>query len=252
MFSQWQDLILNLIRKEFKARYFGTFLGFFWALGNPLITFGLYYFVFTFILPNPMPNYALYLVTGTLHWAIFTQILTQGTGYLLDNASFIQKISFPRIILPIAGVGTNLVFWLAALGIYFMFYSLLGGAFAWVTLIYPLLLMLFIMFAWGIALILSVANVAFRDVRYLLEVLLPLGFWLTPIVWRFEQVPPHITPWLKLNPIVFYFDAFQKVLVWQTLPSASLLGLLLVISCGTLCVGLYVFNTFARRVTAWL
>jgi lipopolysaccharide transport system permease protein len=123
MFSKWVDLTFNLIRKELKARYFGTFLGFLWALGNPMITFGLYYFVFTFILPNPSPNYALYLVTGTLHWAIFTQILTQGTGYLLDNAYFIKKINFPKIIVAVAGLGTNLVFWAAALVIYFMLYQ---------------------------------------------------------------------------------------------------------------------------------
>jgi ABC-type polysaccharide/polyol phosphate export permease len=119
-------------------------------------------------------------------------------------------------------------------------------------MLYPFLLLLFVAFVWGIALMLSVLNVVFRDVRYLLDVFLPLGFWLTPVVWRFEQVPPTTLAWLKLNPITWYFQGFQHVLVWQTMLPSQLLCLLIGLSCSSLFLGLFVFKKFSRRVTKWL
>lgn len=252
MLSKWVDLIFNLIRKELKVRYFGAFLGFFWALCNPLITFGLYYFVFTRIYPSAIPNYALYLVTGILHWAIFNQVLTQGTSYLLDNAGLIKKINFPRLVVPIAGILTNLVFWLMSLGVYFVLFVPLGGAWHLSLLVYPFLLLFYIIFMWGIALVLSVLQVMFRDIKYMLEVLLPLFFWLTPIVWRFEQVPSAVLPWLKLNPIAWFFQSFYQTLVWGIIPEFSLFSSLFAAAVVSLVFGLWVFQKYARRVTQWL
>jgi len=126
-FAKWRDLVMNLVSKEIKIRYMGATLGFVWSLGNPLIVTLTYYVVFTYILPSNQDRFALHLVTGVVHWMLLSQILSQSGEWLIHNTHLIRKLRFPRIVLPLSGALTVIVFWGAAMIVYALLFTLLGG-----------------------------------------------------------------------------------------------------------------------------
>ena len=154
----YRDLVRNLVAKDIKVRYIDAALGFAWALVNPLIITLMYLVIFTYIFPSGISHYPLYLVTGILHWMFFSQIITQSPELLVANASLIKKIYFPRILIPISNLLVNLVLWLFAFSVYLGFFPLLGGRFTLALLIYPAYFLLFVLFTFGIGLILSMSS----------------------------------------------------------------------------------------------
>lgn len=100
----------NLIRKELQVRYMGSSLGILWSLGSPLVTTLTYFVVFTMIFPSQDPKFPLYLVTGILHWTLVVQIVPQSCDWLINNSGLIRKVWFPRILIPISGLGTVIFF----------------------------------------------------------------------------------------------------------------------------------------------
>ena len=110
---RYRDLVRNLVTSNLKVRYQGAALGFLWSLGNPLALILLYYFVFTHVFRSDLPNYILYLVVGVLHFNLFSQTVSQSCESLTGAAGLLQKIYFPRILIPTATVLFNLVLWVA-------------------------------------------------------------------------------------------------------------------------------------------
>lgn len=195
------DLVVNLVKKDVRVRYMGSALGFLWSLGSPLLTTLTYLVVFKFIFHNPDQKFVLYLVTGIVHWTLFSQLVLQGCDWLYGNSNLIKKIKFDRLLLPIAGTGTVLIFWTISLAVYAIVYAPLGGSISWAMLYYPIVFLGYLSFALGISLILSVMYIKFRDIKYLVEVTMPIMFWLTPIVWQPNNLTSDIAEWLKLNPL---------------------------------------------------
>lgn len=237
-----RDLTLNLVAKEIKLRYMGAILGFIWSLGNPLAVALTYFIVFSYILPSSEDRFALHLLTGVFHWMLVNQILSQSCDWLLNNANLIRKIRFPHLLLPLSGVLTVTVFWLAAMFVYLLVFQFLGGEFSYSMLIYPLVVALFLAFISGIGLVLSVIQISFRDMRHIVDVLLPLLFWFTPIVWSIRSVPEKVIPYLYLNPFLPYFRSFDAILLRAELPTAVDFILVAVLGTVSLAFGLFTFR----------
>ena len=215
----WRDLVFNLVAKEIKVRYMGTALGLAWSLGNPLLVTLTYFVVFTYIFPSRQDRFVLHLATGMLHWTLFSQIVLMGCEWFTANASLLKKIWFPRMIVPVSGILGILAFWAAALLVYIVLYLPLGGRPAPALLAYPLVLACFIAFAFGLGLVACVTHALFRDLRHLVEVVLPLLFWATPIIWAPASLPAGVQPVMALNPLYPFFIAFSDMLhdgVWPT------------------------------------
>ena len=238
----YKDALYNLVVKEIKVRYLGAVLGFIWSFCNPLLFTLTYYFVFTYIFPSSLPNFALYIVIGFLHWTLFNLTIAQSSETLTANSGLIKKLNFPKIIVPYASFLVNLVFWLIGLGIFFLPYHWLGGHFSRALLTYPLILALYLLFTWGIGLLLSIAYVKFRDTKHLMDVLLQILFWLTPVVYQVTQLPPLMQRILPYNPIAAYIEAFHQILYQNTLPSLSAIGVLSAYSLVAIVAGSLVFK----------
>lgn len=220
----------------------GAVLGFAWSLGNPLVVILTYYVVFTWILPTNQDRFALHLVTGVVHWMLFAQIAQQSCDWLIRNQNLIRKIRFPRLLLPISGVATVGVFWLVAMVVYAATFPLLGGvvtrAIAW----YPVVVVSYVALIVGLGLILSVLQVVVRDTRHLVDVLIPLLFWFTPIVWMTSSLPPGVAELVAYNPLAPYFDSFTGILHDGVVPHTSNLVVCMALGAGVLAVGLAVFR----------
>ena len=222
----------------------GSALGYLWSLGAPLVTVLVYWFVFSRIFTPPVPDFALYIVTGVVHWVLLAQILTASCDWFTGNATLLRKVSFPKVLLPAAGSGAIVVAWAASLLVMAIAWVPLGGHFSAALLWYPLVLCAFLAFAAGAGVVLAVLHVEFRDTRHLLDVALPLLFWITPIIWVPAQLPQEAVHWLRLNPLAPFFRSFSAILHQGAMPASSDLLACLGIGASVLAGG---FGLLAMR-----
>lgn len=245
---QYRDLLLNLVIKDFKVRYQGAALGFIWSLGNPLALIALYDIVFTHIFRSNLHHYVLYLVIGVLHFNLFAGSVTQSCESLTGSAGLLQKIYFPRILMPTASFLFNIMLWSVAILVLVICYPFLGGEYHWVLLLYPLMLGMYMAFIWGLVIALSVLHVEFRDIKHLVEIAMMFLFWLTPIVYDPSTMHPDVRDVVDLNPLTQFFDLFHAILYQGVLPGWNHLLYASAWTVISLAAGMSLFQRRARHV----
>jgi ABC-2 type transport system permease protein len=219
----YRELLVGMVRKELKVKYKNSLLGFLWSMLNPAMYLAVFYVVFQIILRSGIPNFAIYLLSGLLVWNLFANSLGNATGSITGNLSLVNKVNFPREVLPLAAVGSNLVhFFLQALvllGVLAVFRY--GVSLDYVWLVLPALVVLLLLTG-ACAIFLAAVNVYARDAQHLLELLLLAWFWLTPIVYpwylpatKFAErgLPGTLT---LLNPITVITLAMQRAIYGRT------------------------------------
>ena len=240
----WQsrELLQNLTNREVRGKYRRTALGQLWSLANPIAAILIYTFIFSFIFrlpaqvgdPSGLNNYALWLVCGLLPWLFFNRVLTLGTESLVANAGLIQKVYFPRIVLPLSLANATFFTWLLEMGVLVVALSLLGSfVLPWLPLV-ALFMVVFAVFAVGLSMIFSIINVYFRDLSYLLTIVLQFWFYLTPILYPVELVatqsdklggligtPITLLDIYSLNPVAGFIEIFRNLLYDNRVPDLS-------------------------------
>ena len=229
---RFRDLLRSLVGRELKARYRGSFLGFFWSLVNPALLLLVYSFVFGIVFRPRVEAagtspYALFLVTGLFPWIWVSSSLLEGTVSLVQNAGLLRKAVFPAALLPLVAVGSHLVHFLLALPI--LGTALIGGRLlghpvgGWPAVLLPAIVALEIPLVAGLALGLATLQAHFKDVRDILGNLLTLLFFLTPIIYPLEAVSYKPLWWLvRLNPFTPFTLAYQQALFGGIWPSLNL------------------------------
>lgn len=237
---------------DFKLRYNNSVLGYLWTLIKPLVLFGVLYVVFSFFMRFPVENYALNLLLGVILWNFFVEATSIGLQAFVSKSNLITKIYFPRYLIVLASTTTSLLTLLLNLLIFFAFLAYSNLGFSWLMLSLPFYLLLMYFFTLGMAFMLSVLYVSFRDLSHIWEVLLQIFFWLTPVVYTIEVVPATYHPWIFLNPIAGIIESLREIFIHnQTL---SLNSHLYIVFAVTLCfaVGLFIFNkmqaTLAEKI----
>ena len=240
----WQsrELLQNLTNREVRGKYRRTALGQLWSLANPIAAILIYTFIFSFIFrlpaqvgdPSGLNNYALWLVCGLLPWLFFNRVLTLGTESLVANAGLIQKVYFPRIVLPLSLANATFFTWLLEMGVLVVALSLLGSfVLPWLPLV-ALFMVVFALFSVGLSMIFSIINVYFRDLSYLLTIILQFWFYLTPILYPVELVatqsdklggligtPITLFDIYSLNPVAGFIEIFRNLLYDNRVPDLS-------------------------------
>ena len=238
---QYRELLRNLIIRDLKIQYRGSFLGVIWSLLNPVLLVVVYVIAFKFVLRFRLANYTLWLLTGLLPWQFFATATIASATTLISNANLIHNIHFPRSILPLAVVGSKGVHLLFSMLAYFVLFVPMGGHFWSGMLLYPLVLLLQIIFVIGMTLSASILTLYFRDLKHLLEVGIPMLFWLTPIIYNFSQIPEWAHIWFRLNPMVSFIIPYQEIFYLHEIPSLANWGFMFVMAFGALGIGSYLF-----------
>lgn len=244
----YRALIQSLVARDLKARYRGSVLGFFWSFVNPLLLLSIYTFVFTQILEAPRGQhqpYALFMFCGLLPWTWFSSSLVESSTVLISGGNLIRKVLFPAEVLPVVTVFATLVHFCLGL-------IIVAAAIAYVPEVtvtwtdlgwLPVVMAVQLMLTLGLALLLSVLTVHFRDLRDLVGNLLTLWFWATPIIYPTDIIPERWRPLLNLNPFTHLAIAYQEVLFvdgpYEGWPRLLLLG---VAAFGVLLGGYFVFD----------
>ncbi len=243
---QYRELLKNLVIKDLKVKYRNSILGFLWSLLNPLMMIVVYSVALKYILRVQVENFPLFLIVGILPWNLFSGATMAATEAVLANANLIKKISFPREILPIATVLFHFAQFLLALLVFFPALIFLGAPWTPAITAYPLVLLLQVVFTFGVALFLSAITVSYRDVKYLTEVALMILFWMTPIIYHLSMVPESVRWLFQLNPMAAYITAYHDMLYWGRWPSVQMLLLGSLWAGLALLVGSWVFRRRQR------
>jgi ABC-2 type transport system permease protein len=214
-----RELLIYLVRTEIKVKYKNSVLGLVWSMIAPAMTLAIYFFVFSILLDNKMPNFVIYLFAGLLLWNLFSLGVLTGTGVVVNNAGIVKKVSFPREILALAAVGSACVFFFFQAIVMVLFMVILRAP---PDLAYfPLMIVALIagvILASALAVLLSSINVYLRDTQHLIEVILTAWFWACPIVYSFQTQAAHrlamrgLTWLYLLNPLTPIVMTFQRVL----------------------------------------
>lgn len=202
--SRNRAILREMVSTDFKVRYQGSLLGYFWSLLKPLFLFAILYIVFTYIFPfgKGVEHFPVYLLIGVVMWNFFNEATMIGATSIVANGDLIRKISIPRYLVVVASSLSALINLGLSFIIVFLF-AILNGiqpSIQWLLLI-PLLIELYIL-ALGVAFILATMYVRFRDVTYIWEVVLQAGFYASAIIFPLSMVPTELHKWFFLNPIV--------------------------------------------------
>jgi lipopolysaccharide transport system permease protein len=236
------ELVTHLVAREFHIRYRRAYLGWLWALAQPLARLLVLTIVFTRILPLGIPDYAVFLFTGLIAWTWFASGVSSATTSAIDRRDLLLRPNVPRAAVPVVSVLTDGLDYAAALPVLAVFLFLEGGIPA-TALVLPALLAIQLLLTLGVGYALCAANVYLRDVRIVVEVALLLGFYLTPVFYDAETVPEGYRFLIQLNPMARLLNAYRDILVEGRLPH---LGPLLVLFAACSVIFAVGYGTYRR------
>ena len=216
--SQKQNLIRELVLKNLKIRYFSSALGFAWAFLSPFFTVAIFYAVFSLILKIQIKEapFFLYLMSGVFPWSFFQDSLMSAATSLVDNRNLIKESNFPQYLLPVSIVLANAIIFLPALFILLIAALFIFKGLPVFAVFLPLVLAIHIAITMGLSIIISILYAKCRDIKYILEVVLLLFFYSTPVFYSIYLVKSSFSPLLfKIyiyNPLVGIANLYRAAL----------------------------------------
>ncbi|MFO7588327.1 MAG: ABC transporter permease [Gemmatimonadota bacterium] len=220
-FIDWQelreygDLFYFLVWKEIKVRYAQSILGVGWAVIQPVFSMIVFTIVFSRLagIESDGAPYAVFSFAALVPWTYFSNAVTDSSTTMIQNSNMVQKIYFPRMILPIAAVLGKLVDFAIALVLLFgmlVFYGKMPNA---GVLLLPVLAVIMVLSAAGIGLAFSAMSVQYRDVRYALAFIIQLAMYAAPVVYPASYIPDAFRLAYAVNPMVGVIEGFRSALL---------------------------------------
>lgn len=247
-FRRKKDLLWLLTKKEITLKYKRTVLGIFWSLLNPILLATVLFIAFKIFMRIRMENYTFFFLSALFPWNWFSASITLSTGTLIGNVNLIKRINFPRHFLVIATILAQLVNLLFALPIILglsYFYGE-GPTINWILSV-PLLIIIQFTVTTGICLAISMVNAYFRDMEYIIGVVINLLFWMSPIIYPLDMVPEAYRIYLVLNPLTYLITAWRDILMSNVMDWTSI-GISFGSSLVFLLLGILVFQKLGKRL----
>lgn len=241
---RYRELLVLLVRRELRARYKNSSLGAVWSLVKPIAQLLIYFIVIGQFLgaARAIPEFAIFVFCGLTMWALFNETVSGGAGSIVANSGLVKKVYLPREVFPLSTVGGALINFAIQLGVLLAATLALGSFPSSQRVLYvPVAVVLMLVFATALAILLSAVNVYLRDVQHLIEIVVLILFWASPIVYSFAFVNTYLEGgWLEelylANPVTLAILAFQRGM-WeagadQPFPDHMLLRLMIAMACS--------------------
>lgn len=224
-----RDLIASLAIKDFKVRYRSAALGFLWMLLNPVLQMLVLSLVFSFIVRIPVDvPYPIFLLCGLLPWNFFSMTLGVGASSLVNERNLVKKLYFPREIIPISVAAGHFINFLIALLLFMPVPLILLRSWSPALLLLPVPILLLALFTISVTAIATLSDAFFRDTRFIVEALLMVWFYATPVFYPLEfldsmrsSVPAWASPFLQLirfNPMAGIISMFRDIVLYGRVP----------------------------------
>lgn len=239
-----RDLLRSWTERTIRARYQQSVLGGLWIIIQPLATVIMFSVIFTYFVPIDTGDipYPVFSYVALIPWILFASSLGEMSGSLVANMGLITKIYFPREMLPISAMFARMADFFVSAGLLIfliIIYDVPIFPLGWLFL--PVILVIQLGLITGIGLILAATNVFYRDVGTLLALVIQLWFYASPIIYPVSMVPEQLLPFYYLNPMAGILEAYRAVILYQTIPSFSLV-ISAVIAIIVFIVGFWTFR----------
>ncbi len=249
---EYRGLLFFLVRRDVLVRFQQTVAGFLWIVLQPLIQMVIFYVIFGVFVKVPTDGipYQLFFLSGFVVWQFFTQVVNNSSMSLVGNIAVIVKSYFPRLALPLSTVANALVDFAVSFLI-LMVFLLVDGHYP-ITLRYlllPLLLLVTVIFSSGVGLLFGAMMVVFRDMKNLINFIVMLWMYVTPIMYPVSIAPERYQLFFYLNPMTSLVDAFRWVFLGQAgLPHYKYLTVSFVVGILIWMAGAMAFRAMENKI----
>lgn len=244
----YREMIYTLVHKELRGKYKGSVLGFFWSLLIPLFQLVIYTIVFSVFMPSGIEKFYIFLFVALVPWFFFNSCVSGGSLSIIQQKNLVEKIYFPRMVLPVAFSISYFINMLLCFIIVFiaLFVSGIGVKIGLLWYLPIIMLVEFVM-GIGMSLVFSAITVFFRDMEYILNVVTMAWMYMTPILYPISQVPEEYQNLLYMNPMTPVIIAYRDVLYYQKAPELQTLTYAIVWGLVVFVLGILLFQKLQRR-----
>lgn len=246
---KFKEMIKSWTKKELKTRYKGSFLGFLWTFVNPLLQLLVYSIIFPFVMKFNQENYAMFLFVALIPWNFFTSSVQSSCGLIVFNSNMVTKVYFPREVLPISFTLSGVFNMIFSYAIVFPMLAIFKVPFTWNLLWLPVLMFCQSIMCLGLSLLVSSVNVYFRDIEYMIGIVMMAMYFLTPIMYDISNLPEKLQKIMLINPMTGYIVMYRDVTFNGVGADVRLLLFSLVYSIVIFIIGAFTFEKLQRRFT---
>lgn len=260
-----RDLIRELVAKNLKSRYCRPALGFLWAVLSPLALTGVFYFIFSMVLKIKTQEapFFLYLMSAVFSWRFFQDAVFSSATSLVDNKNLLKEANFPHYLIPLSVVFAEVINFLPALAVLIITALLVLKALPVFIFLLPLVLIAHFIITFGIALISALLYIRWRDVRYVLDVVLPVIFYSTPVFYSLvlikETFGNAVLTFYLFNPFVCILNLYRIAILKGFYPAisqdmhwAAMLAVVSVFSLGVFMLAAYLYKKGAKSINDYI
>jgi len=256
LFSR-RDVLFNLVMRDLEVKYKGSVIGIFWSLLNPLVMLVIYTIVFRFIVRIGVRDFPIFFMCGFLPWNFLCASVVSAAPSIINSPNLVRKVYMPRAIIPLSAMVACLVEFVLTVVLLMVALPFFGYGLGASSLMLPVVILLQAVMVGGLCLFFSASCVHFRDVKHLLEILLIVWFWLTPIVYPLDRVASMSfgSVWLskalggviRFNPMSVFVGCYRSVLLKGAMPSGLDFALMFFLALAIGGVGWAVFSRASLR-----
>jgi lipopolysaccharide transport system permease protein len=245
----YRELVRNLVIRDLKVRYRNSVFGFAWSLLNPLFLMVVLSVVFTvaFERATPVGNFPAFLIVGLIAWNFTSTSLSRAVNSVLENKQLVNKVFFPREVIPASVVLANFVHFVLAIPVLVVILLVLGVMPTPTILLLPPVMLIHLELVLGIALFVSCVNVFYRDMGVAMEVLLQAWFFATPIIYHHWILPVWLQKPFMVNPLAAIITAYRDILLLGQFPDRNFTLGALVSSTLIFVIGYAVYTRYAPK-----
>lgn len=217
-FWEYRELLYMLMVRRITVRYKQTVIGIAWVLIQPLVSMTIFSIIFGNLVKIPSDGvpYPIFCYSALVLWGLFSEGVSRSGSSLLMEAQLITKVYFPRLIIPLAAVGSAWIDFVVSLFLLLPLAFVYGMRPAWGLLLIPPVMIITMVLATGIGMILAALNVRYRDFQYIIPFLLQVWLYASPVVYSVQIVPKQFLFWYYLNPMSGLLDVFRFAATGQT------------------------------------
>lgn len=244
----YKDVLFQLVKQQLILRYRRTVFGYLWTLLNPILMMSVTAVVFASLFKVELKTFAIFLFAGMIPWGFFNSAITQSAGSFINNENLIKKIYLPRILFPLGvaiGLAIDSLLSFVAL---FLLMLLMGSPFSSALIFIPVAYFLLFCFVLGLALIVSIITVFLRDLQYVMGIAMQALFFLTPIIYKSEELTGKVAWLINLNPLGVFIELFRAPLSKAVLPDFVTIQSAFIFALMSIIVGFMFFISQEKKI----
>ena len=244
---QYRDLIWNLTITDLKIKYQSSVLGFAWSLLNPLFMMLVLYFVFSNVFRFTQEHFALYILVGLIAWRFLANGTSVAMMSIVGKPSLVTKIYIPRQILVLSSTLSSFISSILEFCVLIPLLFIFGANITPYVLFFPVAHVIFFFVVYGLSLMVAAMYVYYRDLTQIWEVVIQIGFFLSPIVYPISMIPAQYLPFYVLNPVTIIIETYRNFLIFGLPPGLKSMVYLVISAVIMMVAGNALFNRLERR-----